>query len=181
MIRQRMLLRSLLVGVAVAALPALASAAMMPGKDVQTNFQAAKVALAQAIATVEKQTGGKITNATFETQGGKFGYVVTAYAGGKMTALWVDPQSGTATSIAKPSADETAIETQDKADVTTLDTAKANLSQAVALAEEKAGGKAMDAQLKQHDMKTAISIDVLTKDGKMSTLWVDPMAGKLES
>lgn len=176
---QRTLSGSVIGGVAMIALPALAGAAMMPSKDAQTSFQSAKVTLSQAIATVQKKTGGKITNAAFEAQGSKPGYVVTAFADGKFTAMWVDPATGMATDITKPSSTEAAIETQDKADASTLNGAKTDLAQAVSMAEQKAGGKAMDAGLQKHDMKVAISVDVL-RDGKMSTYWVDPEAGKLE-
>ena len=176
----RIVLWSLLAGAPVVALPAIASAAMPPGPDVQKALESAKVTLAQAITTVEKQTGGKSTHAMFGEEAGKSGYTVIAYSGAKMQAMWVDPLSGAASVIAKPTPDETSIETADKAEEPTLIGAKATLSQAVALAERHDGGRAFDAALARHNNMVAISVDVL-KDGKLSTVWIDPAAGKIES
>jgi uncharacterized membrane protein YkoI len=176
----RILSSSLLAGLAVAALPALASATAVPGANVEKSLQAAKITLAQAIATVEKQTSGKITHAAFEEESGKDGYVVTAYTAGKMQTMWVDPQSGAATVVARPSPDEAAVATQDQADLPALNSGKATLSQAVALAEQHDGGYAYDASLQKHNGLIAIDVDVL-KNGKLSTVWVDPAAGKIES
>lgn len=166
-----------LAATALAALPAIASAAM-PGKDVQSAFQSAKITLAQAVATVEKATGGKTTNAGFQSLDGKDGYQVTVFANGAMQAMWVDPATGAATKIAKPDSAESMTETQDKAEAATLDKAKATIPQAITMAEQKAGGHAFDAGLQKHASAVQISVDVL-KDGKMTTLWVDPVAGKL--
>lgn len=176
----RILMASLTVGLAVVTLPALASAAATPGPNAEKALQAAKITLAQAIATVEKQTSGKITHAVFEDQSGKDGYVVTAYTAGKMETLWVDPQSGAATVVAQPSPDEAAVATQDQADMPALNSGKATLSQAVAMAEQHDGGRAYDASLQKHNGLIAINVDVL-KDGKLSSVWVDPSAGKIES
>jgi uncharacterized membrane protein YkoI len=175
----RTLAQSLVVGAAFAALPALAFAAMTPDKTVQSNFDSAKVSLEQAINTVQTQIGGKVTNAAFQSQDSKPGYVVTAYVDGTMKAMWVDPQTGIASAIAKPSTSEATVETQDKADASSLNSAKTTLAEAVSMAQQKAGGKAFDAGLQKHDQKLAISVDVL-KDGAMSTYWVDPTEGKLE-
>ena len=164
---------------ALLALPALAGAAtMMPGKDAQAAFQAAKITLAQAIATVEKQTGGKTTNAAFESMNGKNGYAVTVFANGAIQAMWVDPQSGAASNIDKPDSTEASIEALDKTEATTLTSAKASLPQAVSMAEQKAGGRAFDAGLQKHNAVVQIGVDVL-KGGKLSTYWVDPAVGKL--
>ena len=176
---QHTLTQSVLGAVAFAALPALAFAAMTPDKTAQSNFESAKVTLEQAINTVQTQTGGKVTNAAFQSQNSKPGYLVTAYVNGSMKAMWVDPESGNATPIAKPSASEATVETQDKADASSLNSAKTTLAEAVSMAQQKAGGKAFDAGLQKHDQKLAISVDVL-KNGTMSTYWVDPTEGKLE-
>lgn len=176
----RLLTPSALAGAALFALPAFALAATTMPANVPANFQSAKISLSQAISTVESQTGGKVTNAVFENHNAKPGYVVTTYANGKMEAMWVDPQSGVATKIAKPSTNEAALETRDQADVSTLNTAKASLPQAISMAEQKEGGKAFEAGLRNHNNAVAYNVDV-EKNGKVSNYWVDPATAKLES
>ena len=177
---QHTIAASLFAGAAFVAFPILANAAAAPAANVQKAFKSAKVSLAEAIANVQKETSGTITHAVFEMQSGKPGYDILVYTGGKMQEMWVDPATGKASKVTKPSAADKTIETQDHADMSSLMGAKATLYQAVGLAEKHAGGKALEAALAKHNTAVAISVDVL-KDGKLATLWVNPKAGTLES
>jgi uncharacterized membrane protein YkoI len=137
------------------------------------GFEQAKVTLDQAIAAAEKQSGGKAMDATFQNMGANSGYAVTVLADGRMKVLWVDPQSGLAT----PEAKMLSAEANQKA-LSDLNGAKTSLPQAISMAEQRTGGRAIDAWIVKHSDKYAYDIRLL-RDGKLSTLWVDPDSGEI--
>jgi uncharacterized membrane protein YkoI len=178
MITRRVLPASLVAALALAVGPAMAATTAAMEKAELTDFQHAKITLAQAIAAAAKESAGEPTNAAFQTKGGKSGYVVTVIAAGKMQSIWVDGQSGKAEPMSKLSTADVNTQSLDKIEAPSVKGAKTTLAEAIAMAEQHAGGRAIEAGLGKHDNMVGYDISLL-RNGKRANVWVDPASGKL--
>jgi uncharacterized membrane protein YkoI len=169
---------TLVAGLVFGAVPALAAATTHESKAELSAFEHGKITLAQAIASAEKLSNGKVTNASFERMNGKSGYAVIVFANNKMQDYWVDSQSGQASPVTRISTREANIQSLDKVEWPTIQSAKTTLPQAVTMAEQHSGGKAMDVGLEKRGTAVAYDVEVL-KDGKLNTYWIDPVSGQI--
>ncbi len=184
---------ALAASLAFGSLPA--TAAMQPQETAAdlSAFRTAKVSLAQAIDMVQFDTGGIVTSATFQAtpvvgpkppyaaaavDGVAEGYLITFIAGGAMNLCYVDPQTGRAAQI-------NAIGTTDynplginQADYLALDRTPDALPQAIALAEQQTGGRAIDTVLERHDGALGYRVGVV-RNGTISNEWVNPGSGQI--
>lgn len=132
--------------------------------------------LADAISAAEKHAGGKALDATFEDKGGNPAYHIKTY---QHSAVWegsVDANSGAVIGQGKTTP-EAQLDQEDRAELSALQSAKVTLSQAVAMAEKHAGGKAIDAGLEERGGKVAYEVEVV-KNGAVETVLVDPASGQ---
>jgi uncharacterized membrane protein YkoI len=169
---------TLVAGLVFGAVPALAAGTTHESKVELSAFEHGKITLGQAIASAEKLSGGKVTDASFERMNGKSGYAVTVFANNKMEEYWVDPVSGQASPVTRISTREANIQSLDKVQWPAIQNAKTTLPQAVTMAEQHSGGKAMDVGIEKRGSAVAYNVEVL-KDGKLSTYWVDPTSGQI--
>jgi uncharacterized membrane protein YkoI len=160
------------------AVPASAAAPNQAGAPDLVGLQQAKISLDQAISAVESQSGGNATRATFRTMNGQSGYVVSVFAANGTKEYLVDPQSGAVRPQATTSTMQTSEEAMDKADLSALRGAKSTLPQAVSMAEQQNGGKAIAAQIEKRNNKVAYNIQIV-QNGQLSSVWVDPMRGQI--
>jgi uncharacterized membrane protein YkoI len=171
---------ALVAALGFGAVPALAATTSQVATPDVAGFQHAKISLDQAITAAEKASGGKTIDASFQMMNGKSGYAVTVLANSKMKDFWVDPQSGVATPQTKLTTAELNQQAMDKAGFSAVHSAKETLPQAIALAEQHSGGKAIDAMIEKRDSKLAYDIQVV-KGGKLNSVWVDPASGQVST
>ncbi|MBN9507990.1 MAG: PepSY domain-containing protein [Alphaproteobacteria bacterium] len=176
--RRTALPASLVAALALAVGPAMAATTAAMEKAEMADFQHAKITLGEAIAAAAKESAGEVTNVAFNVMHGKSGYAVTVLADGKMQSIWVDGQSGKAMPTAKLTTADVNEQSLDKIEASSLKGAKTSLSQAVAMAEQHAGGKAIEAGVGKRDKTVGYDISLL-RDGKRSSVWVDPATGKI--
>ena len=180
-----MVYRATLPAVLAAALafgtvPALAATTNETTKPDVTDFQRAKITLDQAIAAAQKESGGNAIDANFLKMNGKTGYAVSVLADNQIKGLWVDPQSGQATPETRLTTAELNQQSLDKADLSGVHNEKATLAQAIAMAEQHSGGKAIDAGVAMHNDSVAYNVQTVL-NGKLSTTWVNPATGQIIS
>jgi uncharacterized membrane protein YkoI len=179
MLSRNTLPAALAAALATGAVPASAAMTSQTGTPDIAGFQQAKITLDQAVAAAEKLGGGNATRATFEQMNGKSGYLVIVFAANTMKEFWVDPQIGVATPQTGTATASASQEAMDKANTAELHGAKSTLQQAVSMAEQQSGGKAIDAQIEKRNNKVAHDIQV-ARNGKLSNVWFDPVMGKIE-
>lgn len=169
---------SLVAALALAVGPAMAATTAAMAKAEMADLQHAKITLGGAIAAAVKEGAGEATNAVFKTLHGKSGYTVTVLSDGRMQSFWVDGQSGEAAPMAQLTTADANERSLDKIEAPSLKGAKTSLAQAVAMAEQHAGGKAIEAGIGKRDKAVGYDIALL-RDGKRSSVWVDPVSGKI--
>ncbi len=187
---RRMLALALGASIALAALPALAgtttdqenSAAGMRNEspaEIQA-FNAAKLSLPQAIAAVQKQSHGKVLDMTFETKSGTPMYDATVWANNAEQMWSVDANTGKVTKSTEAPMPQAKLDQQDKTELHGVKSAKIDLSQAVRAAEQKSGGKAIDAGIQASN--GIASYDVQTvKGGAVQAFTVNPQNGMAQA
>ena len=154
-------------------------AAQTTPRDLQA-FRSAKVALSEAIATAEKHSrGGKLVDVTFDAQHGNPVYRVKTY---QNNAVWegiVDARSGQVIGAGQTTP-ESALDSEDTAELAGLRRAAVSLADAVKIAEQRAAGKAMNAGLEQTNGKIVYEITIVKGDSARKIV-IDPASGQLVS
>ena len=186
---------ALAASLAFGSLPA--TAAMQPQETPGdlSAFRTAKVSMEQAVRTVQLETGGIVTSVTFHAtpvvgpkppyaaaavDGVAEGYLVTFIAAGAMNLCYVDPQTGRASQInAVGTADYNPLGIS-QADSLALDHTPDALPQAIALAEQRTGGRAIDTVWERHDGALGYRVGVV-RNGTISNEWVNPGSGQVAS
>ena len=122
-------------------------------------FSKAKVSLSDAIKAAEQNTQGKVLGIEFDERQQQPTYTARILHNGKEAIVHVNANCGQVmgqpTKIAKGKLDS-----EDKAEGTDLQNAKVTLTDAVKTAEQKTGGKAMDAQLTTRQGKPVYEVEV---------------------
>ena len=123
------------------------------------GLQAAKVSLAQALDTAESKGPGRAIEADFENEGGNSYYEIKVLGSdGKLTDHHIDANSG---QVIK--SDNHPIESYFiRLKPSDVQNAPASLKQAVATAEQKAGGKAAEAEVERAADSVQYKITVVT-------------------
>lgn len=142
-------------------------------------FAGAKVPLIDAIAAAEKHSNGKALDVSFETNRGHPAYKVKTYQNGTVWEGMVDATSGQVVGQGK-TIEESKLDREDKAEIDGLKGAKTSLADAVKTAEQKVGGKAIDAGLEETGGKVAFEMEIV-KNGRTQRMMVDPQRGQIAS
>ena len=166
----------LVAALAFGAAPALAAASGQAATPDIAGFSKAKITLDQAIAAAQKQVAGKATSADFVRMDGKTGYIVGVLADNQTKDVWVNPQSGEAALVSTPNTSELNILPLNKTEMADAQNATTSLQQAVSMADRHSGGKAVAADIQDHGKMAAYNVQTL-RDGKLSTIWVNPING----
>lgn len=140
-------------------------------------FGKVQVPITQAIQAAEQHSHGKALDASFEDRNGKPAYRVKTYKSGSVWEGAVDANTGKVTGQGKTTP-ESKLDAEDKAELVAFKGAKVSLTDAVRTAEQKDGGKAIDAGLEARNGGVAYELE-LVKSGAISTATVDPQSGKL--
>lgn len=140
-------------------------------------FEGVQVSLPEAIAAAEKHTGGKALEASFEDRNGRPAYAVKTYGNDAVWSGMVDAKTGQVIGQGKTTP-ASALDQEDKAELTALNSARTTLSAAVRSAERQHGGKAIDAGLEQSDGRVAYELR-LVRNGQVQRAAVDPATGRM--
>ncbi len=155
-------------------------AAQHESQDEIRSFEQAPVSLAQAIADAGNYSKGHAIEAAFALERGTPLYVIKTYGNG---ALWegrIDANTGKLVGQPRNTPEGKLTATQ-QAQLSRLQSARDTLLQAVATAEQKTGGKAIDAVLAT-GQGGALNYAVETaKDGAVQVVMVDPQNAQIAS
>lgn len=136
-----------------------------------------KTSLVQAIGTVEQQNGGKAVKADIREKDGTPVYVITTLSGGKESKTLVDPASGSILETSQKGLLRRLFD-DDASEHAGINTSKLTLEAAVTMAEQQAGGKAIEAGFKDKHGKSRFEIDVV-KDGVSQEIVIDGTSGQV--
>jgi uncharacterized membrane protein YkoI len=114
------------------------------------RFASVKATMLDAIKAAEQESGGKAFDVDFVEAGRTPAFVVDTYGDNLVTEHQVDADSGQLKGQGEV-VPESEIAPDDKAALTTIGSAKTSLSQAIKSAEDKFGGKAIDAGLAENN------------------------------
>src|SRR5258708_132810 len=130
------------------------------------------------IAAAERmQAGASVLDVSFEPQDGKPVYAVRTYANGKVWDGLLDGASGAAIDHGTM-IDESALDTEDRAELAALKGAKITLRQAIASAEKASGGRALNAGLEQVRGRAVWEI-LMQNTTQPQQVRIDPITGKI--
>jgi uncharacterized membrane protein YkoI len=151
---------------------------VLASKTQLNAFATVKVSLAEAIAAAEAYTkGGRLLDVSFDVRRGKPIYKVKTY---QNSATWegiVDARSAGVIDKGKTTP-ESKLDDEDKAELAGLQKATTPLAQAVKVAEQHGGGKAIAAGLEETNGKIVYEVTIV-KDGVARKLVVDPSNGQV--
>lgn len=179
------MLRSRILPIAVAAVVSLGAAgAAYAGNGEKENtgelavVLAAKTSIAQAIAKAEQQTGGHAMKIGLEKEKGAYVYEIKTISNGKVTQAFVDPASGQVIRTEDEGLIAKAFEREDKVEFAKLAASPTTLAAAIATAEQRAGGKAIEAGFGNEDGVPSFEVEV-AKDNAVHKVMIDSATGKV--
>jgi uncharacterized membrane protein YkoI len=142
-------------------------------------FQQVKVPLTQAVQAAEKHSNGKAIDASFEQKNGMPIYRIKTYQNNSVCEGTIDANSGQVAGSGQTTP-QSKLDQEDMQELQAAKNAQTSLVQAVQAAEQKQGGKAIDAGLEARNGKVAYELE-LVKNGQLRTVTVDPQNGQLAS
>ena len=129
----------------------------------------AKISPAQAIAAAEAKAGGKATGIDLKHKNGATYYKVETRQGKQEHKLEIDAQSGQV------------LNSKTKTEKDAPPQAKISLQQAIAAAEAKVGGKAIEADLEHEKGSVVYDVEVLAANGTKHDVKVNADNGQVIS
>ncbi|HKT71834.1 MAG TPA: PepSY domain-containing protein [Steroidobacteraceae bacterium] len=144
------------------------------------NLSDSKVSLTEAIHMAEKQGGGQAISAEYETHSGTLGYYevkVLSNDGQKLTKYDLDTNTGKITEVSNEAFEN--LFTRLKP--TAVQNAPTSLSRAITTAEQRANGKATDAEVNRDGDQVKYTVKVARADGKTEKVEVNGADGKVAS
>jgi uncharacterized membrane protein YkoI len=178
-----MMMHAKLAVAAVAAVFALGTAqAAQTAKQDLAEMSKAKVTLTDAMRLAEHEANGRATEAKFKPSGkgntaGAYEVKVLSNNGDKLMGYTVDAASGHITSAGNEPFEKvfTHLTAAEIAGVQTT------LSSAIGMAEQKTGGRAIDAEVSRKGEHVRYDIEVAKDDGTTSHMRIDGATGHLAS
>lgn len=144
----------------------------------QAVIAAARLSAADIITAAENsRAGASVLDVSFEPKDGRPLYAVRTYANGKVWDGLVDAASGAVIDQGTV-VDESALDTEDKAELAGLKSAKVTLRQAIASAENAHGGRALNAGLEQVRGRAVWEI-LMTNTAQSQLIHIDPVSGRI--
>lgn len=164
---------------AVAAAFTLASAVAYADMS-RSEYEAlngAKLSLAQAIEAAEKHGQGKAVDAEFEAKKGGAEYEITVLSQDKLVEYKLDANSGQVTKTENKRLERyfTRLKPQD------IQGAATPLVKAIATAEQRGGGKAVEAEVERKGKRVVYEVSVAKPDYKTQKVRIDGTSGEVTS
>ncbi len=162
----------------VAMMLAGGAAAANNGDEVKALHNA-KLSLTDAIKIAEKEGNGKAVDAEIDAKSGQAQYAVEVLSsdGKKLTEYKLDADTGKILGTSNESVEKvfTRVKPQD------LQNAQTSLAGAIRAAEQKAGGKVIDAETEGSGAKLRYDLKVAKADGTTEKVKIDGTTGKVAS
>ncbi|GGE48799.1 PepSY domain-containing protein [Niveispirillum cyanobacteriorum] len=158
----------------ILAAPALAASS---DSDIAA-FRQAKVSLTQAIAQAEQQGKGKAVDVDFDTKNSVGLYQIDIVSGETVTRWDVDASNGKIASADKQTLATWAQQLGAGVEPRELTAASTSLAQAIGIAENKGGGKAIEAEVDHDNNRLTYEVEVLNGNGTR-TIRVDGATGQV--
>jgi uncharacterized membrane protein YkoI len=163
---------------ALATVGAFSAIGANAGEREAQAINSAKLSLTDAIDIAQKQGNGMATDAEFDVERGsaaRYEVKVLSSDGAKLTEYHLDANTGKVTRTDNE-AFEKAFERLKPQDI---QAAPISLSRAIATAEQRAGGKAIDAEIERSGDQVHYEITVASADGKTQEVNVSGQDGKV--
>ncbi|MCW2241489.1 PepSY domain-containing protein [Azospirillum canadense] len=143
-------------------------------KDVQALNQA-KVSLTQAIETATKQGNGKAIDAEFEVEDGGGQYEIKVLGSDKLMKYKLDANSGQVTEAEEAHFEKffTRLKPED------LRNARTSLVEAIGIAEQRLGGKAIEAEAERESDHIQYEVKVVKPDGSTDEIEINATNGQV--
>ena len=172
--------KRLLIAAAVPALAVLGwtSAAARPSDIELEIMQTAKLDLAQAIATAERETGGRVIEAELDEDDDMFFYKLEVMRDNDLVLVYINPASGVVVGTREPGVmrGTSRDSAQDRAEA--VRGAKVSLSQALAIAEERTGGRAVEIEIEREGSSYLYEVTTI-QPGLEHDLEIDIQSGTI--
>lgn len=149
-----------------------------PSDSEVAAFRQAKVSLTQAIAQAEKQGKGKAVGVDFDTKENVGLYQIDIVSGETVTRWDVDASNGKIASADKQTLATWAQKLGAGIEPGELTASATSLAQAIGIAENKGGGKAIEAEVEHQDKRLTYEVEVLNGTGTR-TIRVDGASGQV--
>ena len=162
---------TLLAGAAMLlALPAFAA----DREDIQALNQS-RISLTQAIETAAREGNGRAIDAEFDVENGRGEYEVKVLGQDTLVSYVIDADTGAVKKMENERIEQffTRLTPQD------LLNAQTTLTQAVGIAEQRAGGRALDIEAEREGEHIAYEVTVVRPDGSSQELRIDGMSGQV--
>lgn len=145
-------------------------------RDIQA-MNNAKLSLAQAIEAAEKQGQGRAIEAGFEAKDGTGQYEIKVLSQDKLTKYKLDANTGQVRETENEPIERhlTRLKPQD------LQSAQVTLTQAIATAEQRVGGKAIDAEVEREADRVEYEVTVARTDGTTQKAKINGVNGQVTS
>jgi uncharacterized membrane protein YkoI len=141
------------------------------------RFSQASLSLTQAISKGEEYSHGSAIEAGFAIENGQPVYRVKTVGKEGLWQGWIDADKGSLVGAPR-STPQAQLDAKQKAQLAQLQKEPITLAQAINSAEQKSGGKAIDAALTDRDGKLAYDTEV-ARNGTLEMLTVDARQGKV--
>ena len=137
-----------------AVVPALAvlgwTSALAGPSDIELEImQSSKLSLADAITTAERETGGQVIEAELDEDDDMFFYKLEVLRDDDLVLVYINPASGVVVGTREPGLVRGASRGSAQQSAEAVRGAKVSLSQALGIAEQRTGGRAVEIELER--------------------------------
>jgi uncharacterized membrane protein YkoI len=144
-----------------------------------TAALAAKTSLTQAISSAEQQSGGRAFRIGLEEHDGSYAYKIKVIAADdNVSEVSVDPASGQVLHTKAEGLISRVFDGEDRTEAAKLKQAQTTLGDAIAAAEQQAGGKAIEAGYENENGRMQFQVSV-AKDHNVSDVKIDSATAKV--
>ena len=153
----------------------LATPVLAADREDVRALEKAKVSLTQAIDIAARQGNGIAIDAEFEEDDGRGTYEVKVLGEGTLVTYTLDAESGSVTDTENERIEQyfTRLKPADLRD------ARTTLGQAIGMAEQRAGGKAMDAEVEREGDHVEYEVTVARPDGSAQEIRINGTSGQV--
>lgn len=153
----------------------LATPVLAADQDDVRALEQAKVSLTQAIDIAARQGNGMAIDAEFEEEDGRGAYEVKVLGDGTLVTYTLDAESGSVTDTENERIEQyfTRLKPAD------LQNARTTLGQAIGMAEQRVGGKALDAEVEREGDHVEYEVTVVRPDGSAQEIRINGASGQV--
>ena len=167
---------AMLFGLATA-VPAFADGEHGDAKEVGALMNA-KITAADAVATAEKESGGRAVKVELEKEKGAYLFEVKTVSQDQVARIMIDPATGKTVKVEKEGSLEKIFDRDEQDDLKKLNAVPTTLSAAIAAGEKNIAGKAVEAGIDEDADGAIFKVEVV-KDNVVHRVMIDGADGKV--